>query len=465
MRLNMHARAILSLHLGMVLIALLWSGCKSPSESNPEAKLFKLTGRVLNNRTNQPLPNAVVRISRIDPEIIQLTNEKGEFSAEFTVDSTLNLLVIVTKENFSTDSTEVLAVPGRSVDLSAIALKPISEQPTATGEGASIVLLSQTVESIGVQGSGDNESLTLLFEVRDSTGQPLDLAHAVQVHFSIASGPGGGESIFPTQASTDNAGQVTTTVTSGTIAGVVQVLAEATVQDRQVHSQPVAVTIHGGLPDQDHFSVGAAQLNFPGLVVLGLLNPVTAYVGDKYSNPVRPGTAVYFSTDGGIIAGSALTDELGTATVDLMSAAPAPVHPQLGPGFATITASTVDENQNTISVQTLVLFSGSPGITLDPMNFLIPNGGSQNFVYTVSDQNGNPLAKDTQIKVSVTGESIKTQGTLSATLPDTQSRGWTIFSFTVVDQDTARKFRPISIEIKVRGPNGAALLQTTGGAE
>ncbi|RMG68781.1 MAG: hypothetical protein D6715_01280 [Calditrichaeota bacterium] len=456
---------VVVLLMSMGLLVLFWSGCKSPSESNPEEKLFRLSGRVLNSRTNQPLANAVVRITNIDPEIIQLTNNKGEFSAEFTVDSTLNLLVIVTKENFTTDSTEVLAIPGRSVDLSTIALKPVSEQPTATGEGASIVLLSQTVESIGVQGSGDNESLTLLFEVRDSTGQPLDIAHSVQVRFSIASGPGGGETIFPTEASTDNAGQVATTVTSGTIAGVVQVLAEATVQGRQVRSQPVAVTIHGGLPDQNHFSVGASQLNFPGLVLLGLLNPVTAYVGDKYSNPVRPGTAVYFATDGGIIEGSALTDELGTATVDLMSAAPAPVHPELGPGFATITASTVDENQNTISVQTLVLFSGSPTISMDPMSFLIPNGGAQNFTYTVSDQNGNPLAKDTQITVTVGGDGIKTQGTLSATLPDTQSRGWTMFSFTVVDQDTASKFRPINIEIKVTGPNGAAILQTTGGAE
>ena len=45
------------------------------------------------------------------------------------------------------------------------------------------------------------------------------------------------------------------------------------------------------------------------------------YVGDKYSNPVRPGTSVYFETTHGIIEGSDLTDSLGRATVTLFNSA------------------------------------------------------------------------------------------------------------------------------------------------
>ncbi len=236
-------------------------------------------------------------------------------------------------------------------------------------------------------------------------------------------------------------------------AGVVQIIAEVNLGFRVIRSKPVNIAIHGGLPDYNHFSIAPEYLNFPGLVEYGLFNKISAYVGDKYSNPVKPNTVVYFSTTGGIIQGSAPTNEMGVAIVQLMSALPTPIHPTLGPGFATVRASTADENNQTISREIVVLFSGYPSnLSITPTTFSIPNGGSQAFNYTVADGNGNPIASGNTITVTVEGN-VKAQGDISINMPDTQSRGWTQFSFVVLDADPDKTEQaPVTIKIEVNGP-------------
>src|SRR5690606_25392491 len=187
----------------------------------------------------------------------------------------------------------------------------------------SITLLTRSSETIGVQSAGTDETATLTFVVLDAFGNPVDEEHAVEVHFEIVSGPGGGEFIAPTSKETNAAGRVQTTVSSGTRAGTVQILATATNEEGQtISSFPVVITITGGLPDLAHFSVAPATRNFPGYDVFGLTNQITAFVGDRYGNPVQPGTAVYFTTNAGIIEGSGVTDDLGRTTVELVSALP-----------------------------------------------------------------------------------------------------------------------------------------------
>jgi len=51
---------------------------------------------------------------------------------------------------------------------------------------------------------------------------------------------------------------------------------------------------------------------------------VTAYFADKYQNPVEDGTAVYFTTTGGMITSDALTCEKGQAGVILQNVNPFP---------------------------------------------------------------------------------------------------------------------------------------------
>ena len=103
-------------------------------------------------------------------------------------------------------------------------------------------------------------------------------------------------------------------------------------------------------------------------------------------------------------------------------------------------------------------------MSASPTSFTIPEGGIQVFNYTLSDQNLNPLEGGTSIVVSVEGEDVKAQGDVGFTLPDTQSRSWTQFSFVVWDAlvDTVNVLTPVVISIKSDGPNGKSQVTLSG---
>ena len=365
------------------------------------------------------------------------------------------MVLITSRSGYYTDTTSIYITAGQdlSVPLMRLSVKSSSQKPS--GNPVSIFLLSQSASNIGVKESGSEETASLTFEVQDSAGVPIDLTHSVNVTFSLGAQPGGGELLSPNVVATNENGQATVNLTSGTKAGVVQIIAQIEANGTLIKSKPVSITINGGLPDLNHFSLTASSINFPGYDIYGLKNSITVYVGDKYGNPVRSGTSVYFTTTGGIIEGSAQTNDQGIGSVQLISADPRPADATLGAGFATITAFTADENSNTISKSGLVLFSGSPVIDINPKTFDIPNGGSQAFTYTVSDENGNPLASGTSISVSVEGTNVAAQGEVQLTLPDTQSKSWTTFGFIVYDTaDTVNVAGPVTIKLQTNGPNG-----------
>jgi hypothetical protein len=446
------------------LFFLVLMGCKKKAVEPevPQQKTVILSGSVFESVTGSPIDSAVVKVTGITPQIVTYTDSTGKYRVSFEVETETDVKVIAFKEGYEPDTVAVLAIPGRTVNVPNLLLKRTAPETPTSGEAASIVLVSQTAKSIGVKGSGSVETAQMVFEVQDSSGKPVDLAHSVEVSFRIGSGPGGGEFIYPPKARTDAKGRVTANIVSGTKAGVVQIVAESNVGSKTIRSLPVVIVIHGGLPDSAHFSIAPEKLNFPGYNVFGLRNKITAYVGDKYGNPVKPGTAVYFTTTGGIIEGSALTNEQGQGSVDLISAEPRPVHPVLGPGYAVITATTADENQRTIKAETIVLFSGIPQITVEPTTFDIPNLGSQVFNYTVSDQNGNPLAGGTTIRVTIDGKDIRALGDLDITIPDTRDRSWTRFSFAIQDTTSDTVERPVLIRISASGPNGSATVNISG---
>ena len=450
----------------IALLSLIMVGCKKAVEPEAEKQLKTVTlkGQVLESATNAPLQNAVVRVLGITPTLIAYTDSLGKYEFQFEIESEIDVQLVAFKEGYDPDTINVLVVPGRVVEVPAFMLQRVVSEVPTSGEPASIVLVSQSSKNIGVKGSGSVETAQMVFEVQDSSGKPVDLAHSVEVNFKIGSGPGGGEFVYPPKARTDSKGRVTVNIVSGTKAGVVQIVAESFIGTKVIRSLPVVIVIHGGLPDSAHFSIAPEKLNFPGYNIFGLTNKITAYVGDKYGNPVKPGTAVYFTTTGGIIEGSVLTDDRGQGSVNLISAEPRPVHPILGPGYAVITATTADENQNTIKAETIVLFSGIPQISIEPITFDIPNLGSQVFNYTVSDQNGNPLAGGTTITVSIDGKDVRALGDLNITLPDTRDRSWTRFSFAIQDTTADTTQRPILIRISTTGPNGSATVNISGKA-
>jgi hypothetical protein len=324
-----------------------------------------------------------------------------------------------------------------------------------TGVPASINLVSNQFDSIAVKGTGANEVTRLTFVVRDGGGSPITTQRQSQVNFTILGGTGGGEYLTPTAAITDAFGQVSTSLNSGTTAGTVQILAYLD-EDSSIYCTPVPVSIHSGLPDAVHFAVVPQYLNFPGFNYYGVIDSISALVGDLYANPVPMGTAVYFTSSAGIIEGSGTTNDDGFAWVRLYSGPPSP--PANFP-FGTITAQTIGQGGEIITDDALVLFSGVTQIyNVDPTSFDVPNGGSQTFTFRVSDQNGYPLAHGTHIVVAPTTGSVL--GDIDITLPDTQSQGWTYFSFVYYDSYVNETDPPVmaAIAIQVTSPNGNASL-------
>jgi hypothetical protein len=432
------------------------------NNNNTGTKKVTLAGVVENAVSGVKIDYASVKVLYDSSKVETQTDGSGAFSVEFTIDSTQMIAIVIGKAGFIADTSLLSVIPGATYTIQAIKLTPVTTPSTSSGPASSIYLLSQSTTSIGVQASGSIETGKLTFQVVDSLGVPITYSNRVNVKFSVGARPNGGEFIFPDVSATDSSGQVSVFLTSGLRAGVVQIFATINIDNKVIYSQPVSYTIHGGLPDDAHFSIAPEYVNIPGFNISGVIDNISAYVGDKYGNPVRPNTSVYFTTDGGIIEGSAQTDELGIGTVRLVSADPRPVHQLLGPGVATVTGKTADENGITITDDILVLFSGYPVLTITPTTFDVPNNGTQTFFYEVMDQHGNPLSSGTSISVTVNGKDLETGGDESVQLPDTQSKAWTQFSFTITDTDTVPKSRAVNIKVTADGPNGKGTVSASG---
>jgi hypothetical protein len=474
MWINIMTISSLKKHLAGIILLLTFSvmvnSCESDTKVTGAAddtqtgKTVKLSGQVISKLTGVPIDSAQVVVNGLNGQLAFYTDSQGKFNRDITVTSSVNLTIVVAKLGYVTDSVNVFVSGNSDVTTGIVELEFKSNSSVPSGDPVSIFVLAQSVKSIGVKESGAEETARITFVVQDSAGVPVDLAHSVDVRFKFGASPGGGEVLSPTVVKTNNGGQAAVNLTSGTKAGVVQIIAEITLGSKIITSLPVAISIHGGLPDLAHFSIAPEKLNFAGYNIFGLQDPITAYVGDKYANPVRPLTSVYFTSTGGIIEGSIQTNTLGIGTSNLISALPRPNHPVFGPGFATVTATTADQNSLNISRDVVVLFSGVPQMSASPTSFSIGEGGIQAFTYTLSDQNSNPLAGGTSIKVTVDGEDVKSQGDIDIILPDTQSRSWTQFSFVVWDAkvDTLNSLSPVVISIKSDGPNGKAQVTLSG---
>ncbi len=451
----------------LFVTSLIFISCKTSTEPDTSTGEGEVTvsGQVIDNSTGSPISGAEVNIISDGIEIGKTTNSDGRFAATFSIEKSKQVLVYTTYTGYYSDSTLVSVTAGEE---SSVTIK-LQERTTGddiSGDPASIVLISTSSQSIGVRSSGSVESATITFEVQDSSGNSINIDHSVWVNFKLGQAPGGGEYINPTAIKTNAEGRVTVSLSSGTVAGVVQFVAEINFGGKQIISKPVNISIHGGHPDQTHFSVATEYLNVPGWNIDGFENTISAIVGDKYANPVKPNTSVYFTTTGGVIEGSALTNELGIGTATLITSNPRPVHPLLGKGFAVITATTADENYNKVTGSTIVLFSGYPIITVDPTEFPdIEHRGSTTINYTVMDENGNPIAPGNSINVSIVeGDGAMLVGDVNFTTMDTQSKAATQYTFKIVDNDLVLPLgrRSLTIRIKVSGPNGIATAWTSG---
>jgi hypothetical protein len=177
--------------------------------------------------------------------------------------------------------------------------------------GSSIVLK-------GSGGLGRKESALLTFRVIDQNNNGLA---GVDVTFRATTYTGG-LTVAPDKGTTDASGNVTTTVSSGTIPTPVRVIAEATRNGKLISGLSDALIISTGLPIQKAMSLSFDSFNIEGLNYDGEVANATVRLADQYGNPISDGTAVNFVSEGGAIGSSlqgACTTANGACSVQLRS--------------------------------------------------------------------------------------------------------------------------------------------------
>lgn len=173
--------------------------------------------------------------------------------------------------------------------------------PTDQPGPISTIQLQAGLSEIEVYGTGGAEQCLLTATCFDEQNRLVGSDRAVT--FEITAGPGGGEELLdagwgPLTVLTDEASTATVALISGTKSGTVQVQASA---ESTGASRSAMVAITAGPPA--YVSVGVDPQNIRGWDVVGETATVLAIVSDQYNNPVRDGTAVYFTVDEGIVRG------------------------------------------------------------------------------------------------------------------------------------------------------------------
>jgi hypothetical protein len=450
-------KELLLLIVAILTVTTLFLSCDTTSSEDFEP--ITVSGSVTDSQ-EAPVADAIVRIINPSPEIITTTDQAGNYTFELQVDSTIAYTIEVRKEGFDAKTQEFLAIPERNVNLPGFRLSTGDEggagdgddggTPPPTGEesegSAFITLQSVSEENIQVRETGGIETAEFEFMITDSAGTPVSQSNAVEVNFDIASGPGGGESIYPQKVETVN-GIAKASLTSGTESGVVQVRASFTRDGNTMQSKPISITISGGLPSDDHFEVSAAKKNIPSST--SEPNEISVLLGDKYGNTVPEGTAVHFSTNKGTIDGSATTDAEGYASAQLKTN-------QTAPGVATVQVETVDENSTKLTRELSILFSGNSQLSVTHGAIDLEAFTSETFSVVLEDENGNPLAEGTTLQVIMEHPELSLAGDTLVTVGDQvqSGPGTTDFSFSLENRDGVDITQDVSITVAATGPNG-----------
>jgi adhesin/invasin len=369
------------------------------------------------------------------------------------------------------------------------------------------ILLSYNPNTLGVKDSGRNQSLMVTALVVDSKNNPV--SDGTYVAFSLFSSPGGGEVLSSAAPVPTLNGVAQVSLNSGIRSGSVRILARVT--DAQgvpivpeVRSVSTEIIIFAGPPfienindrTTSHLSVGARPLNVYGWNVVNNIATVVALVGDKYNNPVPAGTAVYFTTTGGVISThTGFTDDEGVATVTIHTGQPYPTIARYyntffdpnfpgnvipGPipdfengevlnsvgdmiendGIVRILAETegVDSNGNPARVWSVtnLVFSGSIAVfeVTASATDLSP-GQSANIDFKIYDENGNPIVAGSEISVQVSA------GALSWTTLTTSDPGITHYRVVLTNDldpgDPNARETATPVTIVVNSPNGNAI--------
>lgn len=464
-------------YLIILTVAFMFHACE-PTDSTI------IAGEVIEVGSGNAVSGAIVEITApTELQTSATTDSLGSFSFDVDVEETVQITLEISKQGYETTTTSFKISSSNNVDDLIIELSSADNQggnnndsDEVTGEAggpAAITLNSISNQTINVSETGGVVNTAFTFGVQDSAGRPVGQGH--EMSFEIIRGPGGGESITPETGETNSKGLVTSNLFSGDSSGTVRI--EAVIERPDVgltvRSSPVLVSIISGFPVLENFHVVPEVNNFEafGFQSSNHTNTISASLGDSKNNPVLAGTAVYFWAEGGGNIGSSVqgvaTDDRGLASVELRADGSTPTgHPD-GVGFIDVYAQTVDVNNDYITKSTKILFTTRQAvISANPTSFSIANGGGEEFSYTVTDQNGYPMAAGTQILVEAS-PGLTLTGDVDFEVPDSfnPGPGTTEFGFSISDSNPDRD-EPANdkITISVTTPSGHRSSATISGS-
>lgn len=443
-----------------------------------------IQGEVNDSASGNAIAGAALIIT--SPEGLTGTFTSTDSSGNYLFDNidiseATDITIRASQNGYNSSVKSITALPNQSINLDF----SLVEEGTNTGGGndgggtvvegdpgipAAIILAEVSETAINIRQTGGTVNSTFNFMVQDSSGRNMNEDTPVEVNFRIIKGPNGGESVVPQKVETNASGEVVSNLFSGDSAGVVRLEAFIIRNDGvRISSTPILIAINGGFPSADRFFVAPKDYNLEGYGYLdaGITYNVTASVGDRYGNPVKTGTAVDFRTDAGRIGGSAITDERGFATVLLSPDGSQPGIGTADVGFFTVTAKTVDEDNEYIIRDIRLLFTTrTANITFTSGSFTIPANGSDIVNFSVTDLNGRPMAAGTSITVESLGD-IEVTGDVDVNLGDyfTNGPGRTDFTVTLKDIDDENSTsQGATMTVRVTTPSGNVTSATISGS-
>lgn len=448
----MKLRLILSWGILVALMAQL--GCDAPLESEeggggPTGPITtSIRGSVLRKDNNTPLAGvAVYDIASFTAR--DTTGADGSFVLEYTISATYSSSIVASIQGFDKDTIAVTLTTGNDTNIEFRLNESLFQVPLppSVREPAQIAFISATTSDIFISGVGALENSVLTYEVRDSLGTPIDQSKRALANYNLNFFPdvfvtgGTPPRLIPSSDSTDNNGRLRVNLSSGTQAGVVQVIVSIVTPGGTIRSQPVRVNVSSGFPDQAHFSLTTVNYNFPGLDRFFIRTNITVQVADKFGNPVQSPTAVaFFTRNGSVTSNNSVTGADGFLTQELISGSPFPegvyAFTALGPGYSYVVAQTLGESGAQVIDSLLMLWTGAPIVvkTDATPTFTINNGGGAGpFTFTVMDRYGHPMSAGTQINVA--GPGLVVDGNANITMLDTFASGPGTTSFTVSISD------------------------------
>lgn len=263
-----------------------------------------------------------IAFSTDHPELVALETGSrkvgSDGTAKVTFMTTTPLQTTTVRINASTgglSTFQIFTITGNSsapppVTPGLVTPTQIQVQPTTPLDG-----------KLALKGTGTSvrpENGFITFKVLDASNSPV--AGQVVNFTVIPALNNGGVTLTTASLTTLTDGSVTVGISAGSTQVTAQVVATLASFPTLTASAQFSVT--SGPPDDDSFSISAVTLNSETFNHDGVKIPITVRLADHFNNPPPAGTVVLFTTNGGKIDGSGLTDASGNVTVNWESQAP-----------------------------------------------------------------------------------------------------------------------------------------------